>query len=116
MLQCPECGNIDSLGLGFCTICGRTLPKPIDGKGVHSNASMFSDEVESANLEEAMQKIYTGLMMVLMMGVFMFVFLLMSGTDLLLILMVEAFPIMWFLVILIQWRLIKGNSGNDGDR
>lgn len=116
MLQCPECGNIDSLGLGFCTICGRTLPKPNADQGVHSNASMFADEVEGANLKEAMQKIYTGLMMVLMMGAFMFVFLLMSGADLLLILMVEAFPIMWFLVILIQWRLIKGNSGNDGDR
>ncbi|MFA5313016.1 MAG: hypothetical protein WC375_06865 [Methanomassiliicoccales archaeon] len=112
MAQCPECGNIDSSGLGFCTICGRAFPKPATDEGRHSDASELTGGQMLDDVGETMQKVYTSLIMVAMMALFMLLFLLTNGTDPVLILMVEMFPIMWFLIILIQWRLIKGKSGN----
>lgn len=113
MVQCPECGNFDSLGLGFCTICGKVLPKPTTSAGQYKEATYSEPQkTEPPNFEEVRGRVYTGLAMVSMIASFIFIYLLISGADPLDILVVEAFPICWLLLILVQFGLLKRKSGN----
>jgi len=113
LVQCSECGSFDTMGLGFCTICGKNLPKPGSEEAKPKNeVGPVGEDMEHLDMEETKSRVLTGLVMIVMMSLFLFIYLVMNDTDPVLIIMVEAFPILWFLLILMQWRLIKGKSGN----
>jgi hypothetical protein len=113
VVQCPECGNFDSLGLGFCTVCGKVLPKPAISAGRYKEATCSEPEkVGPPNDEEVRSRVYAGLATVSMIASFLFIYLVISGADPLDILVIEAFPICWLLLILLQLGLLKKKSGN----
>ncbi|QLH74239.1 MAG: hypothetical protein HPY73_01430 [Methanomassiliicoccales archaeon] len=112
MVQCPECGSFDSEGLGFCIACGKVLPVSKKGEGAGRNVHGPIEKGAPMDLGQARNEVITSLSLVAMTAALILMYLLANDTDPLLIIMVESFPLLWLIIILMQWRSIGGKSGN----
>lgn len=54
----------------------------------------------------------SGIVFTICMGIFILVYLTLNQADPVLILFVEFFPVMWFVLILLQWRENKDRTKN----
>jgi ribosomal protein L37E len=111
--RCPVCGRDDFLDLGFCTACGNNFPKEErvrTGTGVGDRSGVEANK--TLTYEQFRFNTISGITFTVIMAVFIFIYLYVNDTDPMLIFLIEGFPIMWLILILIQWHENKGRIKN----
>jgi hypothetical protein len=108
-MYCPSCGHEDQLDLGFCTSCGMYFRRETYGSGLREGTVLVIKEPE-LTYEQLVRYTITGLVFTILMGLFIFAYLSMNQADPLLIVFVELFPALWFVLLLLQWQENKGKT------
>jgi len=110
-MQCPVCGQDDLFGLGFCTSCGSYFKHEGKGPELRDGLGSLMNEPDMT-YDQLVRYTISGLVFTVFMGVFILIYLWLNQADLLLILFVEFFPAMWFVLVLLQWRENKDRAKN----
>jgi ABC-type transport system involved in Fe-S cluster assembly fused permease/ATPase subunit len=110
-VQCPKCGKDDRLDLDFCASCGAFFKRKASSQG-YSDHSGRVYQGQELTYEQLLRNTVYGLFFTIFMGLFILYYLAINGADPFLIIFVEVFPIMWFVLILLQWRANKGRIKN----
>ncbi|OPY32620.1 MAG: hypothetical protein A4E32_01202 [Methanomassiliicoccales archaeon PtaU1.Bin124] len=105
-MQCPHCGHEDTFNLGFCTACGATFKREAQQTRGFDNTGFPLERPPT--YQELKRYTIGGLLFATIMGFVILFYLLLNETDPVLIVFVELFPIVWFILILVQWVENKG--------
>jgi hypothetical protein len=110
-VQCPKCGKDDRFDLGFCTSCGALFKREASSLGYSDHSGLVRQGPEMT-YEELLRNTLYGLFFTALTSLFILYYLVINGADPLLIILMEAFPITWFVLILLQWKVNKDKIKN----
>ena len=109
-MRCVACGSDDRTNYGFCTICGEIQPQ------LEWEAYAMSES--EGGLEAARQlgrNMAIALFFIFLTMVFLAMYLSYLDARWEIIVLVESFPLFWFMVILMHWRRTQAKIHADSD-
>jgi cbb3-type cytochrome oxidase subunit 3 len=109
-VRCVACGSDDRFGYGFCASCGE----------IHSADAMeayaVSDrEGRQGTAQQLGRNMAIALFFIFMTIVFLAMYLSYLDARWEIVVLVEAFPLFWFLVILMYWRKTREEVNQASD-